>query len=99
MKFRIYLYPYYGQCGILGKTSDVRNIPVDNLHSSNFRKNQERLEQTGQEWNLKYKSVMSIEPPKLIEEFLNPLSINRFRKNKIKVTSIAAGKQTSLIMG
>lgn len=89
----------YGQCGILGKVSEVRQIPVDNLHSKNFRKNQERLEQTGQKWNLQFKSVLAGEAPTIVDEFTNPLAINRFGKSKIKVTNIAAGRQMSLIMG
>ena len=89
----------YGQCGILGKNADVRQIPVDNIHSGNFRKNQEKLQQLDHKWNQKFKSVLVNEPPETVEHWTNPLGINRFGAKKIKITNVAAGRQTTLILG
>lgn len=49
---------YYGQCGVLGSHTDVREIPIDNLHSGNFRKNQEEMERRGHKWNAQFKRVL-----------------------------------------
>ena len=53
----------YGQCGVLGSHSDVREIPIDNLHSGNFKKNQEEMEKRGHKWNAQFKRVLLTEVP------------------------------------
>jgi hypothetical protein len=63
------------------------------------QKNQEKLLQTDQKWNMQFKSVSAVDPPKIIDNFQNPFSINRYNQTKIKFHKISAGRHTSLAMG
>ena len=70
---------YYGQCGVLGSYTDVREIPIDNLHSGNFKKNQEEMERRGHKWNAQFKRVLVPEVPQGKESKIR----NRNTKNKV----------------